>query len=68
MGISHIHKNNIIHRNINTENIYLKERNNFSDPVIINYELAEYFNEENDFDVKKCGTIGYIAPEVLNSK
>ncbi len=36
-----------------------------SDVVIADFGLADYYNIKGDYMFKRCGTPGYVAPELL---
>ena len=38
------------------------------DPVVIDFGLAVFCDEEEEYIHYRCGTPGYIAPEILNMK
>ena len=58
-----------MHRDLKPENLLLKEKDNFSDIVIADFGLATYVEEDqNDIVFKRCGTPGFVAPEVLQFK
>jgi serine/threonine protein kinase len=56
---------NIVHRDVKLENIVFRNTLNTM-PVIIDYEYAVYADDE-DYVHYKCGTPGYLSPEVLLS-
>lgn len=62
-GISYMHSQEIIHRDLKLENILLTNSSSF-EILIADFGLATTFNQKGMF--KKCGTPGYIAPEILN--
>lgn len=66
-GINYLHENHIIHRDIKPENILLKCSENLSenDIVIADFGLAT-FEKEKVFLFNKCGTPGFVAPEIAN--
>ncbi len=61
-----MHAKNIMHRDLKPENILLRRENGF-DCVIADYGLAEFAAAEEYLFVR-CGTPGYVAPEVINIK
>jgi len=64
-GLHYIHSQGIIHRDIKPENILFKEKNNDHEIVIADFGLAMHINTKyEDIIYKKCGTPGYVAPEV----
>ncbi|KAM3141135.1 hypothetical protein pb186bvf_006740 [Paramecium bursaria] len=60
-GIEYLHANEILHRDIKLENILFKDKKSL---VLADFGLAAKLGPE--FNFKKYGTPGYIAPEVLN--
>lgn len=36
-----------------------------SDVVIADFGLADFYNIKGDYMFKRCGTPGYVAPELL---
>lgn len=67
-AIYYLHNKEIIHRDLKPENIILKEKNNVEELVIADFGLAEKYSEKGDYLFPKCGTVGYIAPEVYLGK
>jgi serine/threonine protein kinase len=69
VGIYHLHKNNIIHRDIKTENILLDNQFN---PYIADFSLAKVFGTyENEKDHTHTGNVGtevFRAPEVIRGE
>ncbi|KAL4499792.1 hypothetical protein ABPG72_017332 [Tetrahymena utriculariae] len=63
-GFSYLHQNNIMHRDLKPDNILFFDKESF-DLVISDMGLSQDVNE--NFVFKKCGTPGYVAPEILNS-
>ena len=69
-GILYLHVNEIIHRDINLDNIFVKNINRPNEIMlkIINLTKAERYNKQsdnNDTLFEKIGSPYYIAPEVL---
>jgi calcium-dependent protein kinase len=65
-GLREMHAKNIMHRDLKPENILLRTDSGF-DCVIADYGLAEFAAAEEYLFVR-CGTPGYVAPEVINIK
>jgi len=61
-----MHSKNIIHRDLKPENIIFKS-SDYIDVGIVDLGFATL---EKDYDklFKRCGTPGYVAPEILNDK
>ena len=62
-GLYEMHKYRIMHRDIKPENIMLRGRYGLN-PVIADFGLAVDTDSE-DYIFYRCGTPGYVAPEVL---
>jgi len=65
-GLKHMHLQGIIHRDLKPENIIFKDSEN-AEPIIVDLGLATFENE-NEYLFPRCGTPGYVAPEVINIK
>ncbi len=63
-GMAFAHDNKICHRDLKLENILLDSEKNVK---IADFGLSAFFKPGNDF-LTKCGTISYIAPEVLRGE
>lgn len=59
-----MHYKGIMHRDLKPENLLFKSKNDDHDIVVIDFGLATFTNINNVL-FKKCGTPGFIAPEVL---
>lgn len=59
-----MHAKNVMHRDLKPENILFRSKNTY-DCVIGDYGLAEFADSE-DYLFVRCGTPGYVAPEVIN--
>ncbi|CAD8139593.1 unnamed protein product [Paramecium pentaurelia] len=64
-GIDYMHSKSIIHRDIKPENIVLQKTNNLTTLKLVDFGLATYYNLKK-FKYPKCGTPGYVAPEIAN--
>ena len=60
-----MHAQNIMHRDLKPENILLRKEGDF-DCVIADFGLSQKADE--DYMFVRCGTPGYVAPEVINLK
>jgi serine/threonine protein kinase len=64
VGLVYLHSMNVMHRDIKPENLILKEEDGF-DLKLADFGLAEYVNQKQHL-FKRCGTPGYVAPEILD--
>lgn len=66
-ALSYLEDRNIIHRDMKPENIVFSTKGSYDMPVLIDLGFATF---EKDFRLlfTRCGTPGYVAPEVLNDK
>lgn len=60
-GLAYLDEKQIMHRDIKPDNIILREED--QKWVIGDFGLAAKSNEDYLYD--KCGTMGYIAPEIM---
>ncbi|CAD8067396.1 unnamed protein product [Paramecium primaurelia] len=67
-AISFMHSKGIFHRDLKPQNILLKEIDAFDTITLIDLGLAEKFTKEGKYLYNRCGTPGYVAPEVLQDK
>lgn len=63
-GLEYLHSKSIIHRDLKPENILCRNDENL-DIGIVDLGFATY-QEDYDTLFLKCGTPGYVAPEILN--
>ena len=62
-GLQYIHGCNLIHRDLKTENILLKNKNDVSSVKIADFGLSAKFERVLHFGMdQKCGTMIYMAP------
>jgi serine/threonine protein kinase len=68
-GVAYLHDRGIMHRDLKLENIMVKKdgRSGQVIPVIVDLGLAEYTSAAK-YLYTRCGTPGYVAPEVLRIK
>lgn len=66
-GVAYLHENNIMHRDIKPENILFNTNTENREPVIVDLGLATA-EDEQEYLYPRCGTPGYVAPEIINIK
>ena len=64
-GLDHMHENSIMHRDLKPENLLLKSKEGSFDILIADFGLATTFDDLSTILFKRCGTPGYVAPEIL---
>ena len=64
-ALEFMHSKGIMHRDIKPENLILKDVENDWNVKIADFGLATFINPNHDYLFKRCGTPGYVAPEVL---
>lgn len=64
LALNHLHEKNIMHRDLKPENLLLKTKENDYEVVCADFGLATFTNIDNIL-FKRCGTPGFVAPEVL---
>jgi len=63
-ALKHLHCRGIVHRDVKAENILLAKDGR---AVLSDFGIAAFISDEEAMQ-KRCGSPGYIAPEVLNKK
>ncbi|CAD8147433.1 unnamed protein product [Paramecium pentaurelia] len=66
--VSNLHDNNIFHRDIKPQNIIYRTQLDYTEPCLIDFSLADFWNKNGRYLFTRCGSIGYVAPEVLQDK
>ena len=65
-GLKHIHNKNIMHRDLKPQNIMIDPLT--MSPKLIDFGLSLLYNNKTDRKrFKRCGTMGYMAYEVISN-
>ncbi|CAD8170451.1 unnamed protein product [Paramecium octaurelia] len=67
-SLEYLHKNNILHRDLKPENMILRKKGVLEDIVITDFGLADFYDPFGNYMFQRCGTPGFVAPEVLQDK
>ena len=65
--MKYLHEFGIVHRDLKLENIMMSDRTDFAIPKIVDFGLAKIIGP-NITAQEPFGTLGYVAPEVLDKK
>lgn len=66
-AVLYIHSKGILHRDLKPSNLLLRDKNTLS-IVIADFGLAEFYRIDGKYIYTRCGTPGYVAPEILQDK
>ena len=66
-GVEYLTNNGIIHRDLKPENIMFRKENDINSLVLCDFGLAQE-NPGNSFLETKCGTLIFMAPEVISNR
>ena len=67
-GVAFLHANKIVHRDLKPDNIFLMKEENGLGVKIADFGLSCRFDAESAVSKIKCGTPGYMAPEIISHK
>lgn len=65
-GLNFLHLKGVIHRDIKLENILLSDHSDTPVAKIADFSLAEFYKHKSL--TVKCGTPGFMAPEIFNNE
>jgi serine/threonine protein kinase len=63
-ALDYMHEHNVIHRDLKPENLILASKDNDYDLRIADFGLASFI-KDGDLLTMRCGSPGYVAPEIL---
>ena len=66
-GVKYLANNGIIHRDLKPENIMFRKENDINSLVLCDFGLAQE-NIGNNFLESKCGTLIFMAPEIIMNR
>jgi alpha-tubulin suppressor-like RCC1 family protein/tRNA A-37 threonylcarbamoyl transferase component Bud32 len=67
-GVSYLHKNNVIHRDLKPTNILITDSSGDRSVKIADFGLSTIHEREEESHSELTGTLKYMAPEVLTRK
>ena len=65
LGLQEIHKNNLIHRDLKPDNLFITKDENIK---IGDFGIAKQLNSVNEYAKTQTGTMLYMAPEIINGQ
>lgn len=67
LSIQYLHSFGIVHRDLKLENVMMSDKSDKAVPKLVDFGLAKLIGPNEKAD-EPFGTLGYIAPEVLNKE
>ena len=65
-AVKHMHGSKILHRDLKPANVMVqKSANDDINPIIIDFGLANVMPSDGSKLYSSCGSVGYVAPELL---
>jgi serine/threonine protein kinase len=64
-ALKYMHENDVVHRDLKPENLILAQKDNDSDLRIADFGLASFIKAGEMLKLR-CGSPGYVAPELLD--
>jgi serine/threonine protein kinase len=66
MGLEYMHERDVMHRDLKPENVLFRREGDY-DCVVADFGLSTPV-EVDEYLFVRCGTPGYVAPEIVNLK
>jgi serine/threonine protein kinase len=67
-ALSYLESKHIVHRDLKPENLILVSKNSDTNLEIADFGLACYMPENGELLYLRCGSPGYVAPELLEDQ
>ena len=67
-ALAYLHKKLIVHRDLKPENLILGSKENISDVKIADFGLATVLSHSEEKLKLRCGSPGYVSPELLRNE
>ncbi|KAJ2759431.1 Calmodulin-dependent protein kinase cmk2, partial [Coemansia nantahalensis] len=67
-SIAYLHKHNIVHRDIKPENFIFADKTPDAPLMLADFGIARIMKDNDEVLSTMCGSMGYVAPEVLLRK
>lgn len=67
LTLGYIHEKNIIHRDLKPENLLINQEEDTIEVKLVDFGLAAFIGMKYQ-GFKKCGTAGFIAPEIFRDE
>lgn len=67
-ALEYLNQMNVVHRDLKPENLILKLKDNDSELLIADFGLAAILENSEQLLTRRCGSPGFIAPELLDDQ
>ena len=67
-ALAYLHKKLIVHRDLKPENLILARKDDISDVKIADFGLATMLSHPEEKLTLRCGSPGYVSPELLRNE
>ena len=67
-GVDFLHSHRIVHRDLKPENLILAKKEDISDVKIADFGLATMLSHPDEKLTLRCGSPGYVSPELLRNE